>query len=53
MSRKAGDTVAIGDQVVIKIVEIRGGKVRLGIEAPPELKIEASEGPQPPEPQGK
>jgi carbon storage regulator len=53
MSRKPGDRIAIGDVIVVKVLEIRGGKVQLGIEAPRELKVAATEGPEPPETQKK
>jgi carbon storage regulator len=39
LSRKAGESLIIGNQVRIKIVEIRGGQVRIGVEAPPEISV--------------
>lgn len=39
LSRKTGESFSIGDTIKIKIVEIKGGQVRLGIEAPPEFRI--------------
>ena len=42
MTRKAGEAIAIGDQVVVRILEIQGGKVQLGIEAPREVKVTAT-----------
>jgi carbon storage regulator len=34
LSRKRSEQIVIGDNVVITIVEIRGDKVRVGIDAP-------------------
>lgn len=39
LSRKKGQVLRIGDDVLIKIIEVRGGVVRLGIEAPDEVPI--------------
>ena len=42
-SRKIDEAVMIGDSIVITIVEIRGDKVRLGIEAPADVSIHRQE----------
>ena len=34
LSRRPGEAIIIGDNIVVTIVEIRGDKVRLGIECP-------------------
>ena len=39
LTRKIGDGILIGDDVLIKIVDVRGNSVRVGIEAPQECKI--------------
>jgi carbon storage regulator len=39
LTRKAGEAVAIGDSIRIKIVEIKEGQVRIGIEAPADQRI--------------
>ncbi len=39
LTRKAGDGIVIGDDITIKVVEIKGGGVRIGIDAPIECKI--------------
>jgi len=36
---KENETVLVGDNVRIMVVEIHGKQVRLGIEAPPEVLI--------------
>ena len=39
LSRKIGEVIAIGDQIRITVVEVKGNQVRLGIEAPQDLRI--------------
>ena len=39
LTRKAGEGIVIGDDVTIKIVEMKGGGVRIGIDAPKDRKI--------------
>jgi len=39
LTRKAGEAIAIGDSIRIKIVEIKEGQVRIGIEAPADQRI--------------
>lgn len=39
LTRKLGESVIIGGNIEVKITEISGDKVRIGIEAPAELKI--------------
>jgi len=39
LSRKVNEKIIIGDDVAVMLVEIRGDKVRLGIEAPPEVPV--------------
>ena len=39
LSRKSGEKIRIGDNVVVTIVRIGPNNVRLGIEAPRELNI--------------
>jgi carbon storage regulator len=34
ISRRAGERIMVGDDVVIEILEVRGQTVRLGIDAP-------------------
>lgn len=43
LSRKPGQKIVIGDNIEIVIVEIDRDKVRLGFDAPPEVKIWRSE----------
>ncbi len=39
LTRKAGEGIVIGDNITIKVVEIKGGSIRLGIDAPKTSKI--------------
>ncbi|MBU0943448.1 MAG: carbon storage regulator CsrA [Proteobacteria bacterium] len=39
LTRKAGEGIIIGDDITIKIIELKGGGVRVGIEAPKDRKI--------------
>ncbi len=43
LSRKKNESIIIDDRIVITVVEIRGDKVRLGIEAPRDVPIHRSE----------
>ena len=43
LSRQRDESIMIGDNVVITIVDIRGDKVRLGIEAPQEVPVHRQE----------
>jgi len=39
LSRKKHERIVIGDDVVLTIIEVRGDKVRLGIECPHEIPV--------------
>lgn len=43
LSRKKDERIVIGDNITILVVEIRGDKVRLGIEAPREVSVHRQE----------
>jgi carbon storage regulator len=43
LSRQRDESIVIGDNVVVTVVDIRGDKVRLGIEAPAEIPIHRQE----------
>jgi carbon storage regulator len=43
LSRQRDESIVIGDNVVITIVDIRGDKVRLGIQAPGEIPVHRQE----------
>jgi carbon storage regulator len=55
LSRRTREELYIGDDVIVTVLEIRGNKVRLGISAPPhvrvdrkEIRLRAAENPLPP-----
>jgi len=39
LSRKAGQKLQIGDNVTITILEVHGNTVRVGVEAPREIRV--------------
>ncbi len=39
LSRKVGESILIGDQVVVTVIASRGDEVRLGIAAPKSISI--------------
>ncbi len=43
LKRKLGESIAIDDHIKIRVVQIKGKQVRLGIEAPKETKIHREE----------
>ena len=43
LSRHRDESIMIGDDVVITVVDIRGDKVRLGVEAPKEIPVHRRE----------
>lgn len=43
LSRKKDERIIIGDQITVMVIEIRGDKVRLGIEAPKEVSVHRQE----------
>lgn len=43
LSRQRDETIMIGDNVEITVVDVRGDKVRLGIAAPPKVQVHRKE----------
>ena len=43
LSRQRDESIVIGDDIEITIVDIRGDKVRLGINAPREISVHRKE----------
>jgi carbon storage regulator len=43
LTRKVGEKLLIGNDIVITVAEVRGGRIRLGIEAPEEVRVRRAE----------
>ena len=43
LTRKKNESIIIGDSISIMVIEIRGDKVRLGIDAPREVPVHRQE----------
>lgn len=43
LTRKASQRIVVGDNITITIVRVDGNRVRLGIDAPPNVSIQRSE----------
>jgi carbon storage regulator len=43
LTRKVGETIMIGDDIVVKVLGVRSGQVKIGIEAPRELPVHRQE----------
>lgn len=43
LTRKVGEIIAIGDDVKVQVIDIKGKQVRLGIKAPSEITVHREE----------
>jgi carbon storage regulator len=43
LSRKSGESVWVGKTIQVKVLEIQGGKVKLGFVAPPNVPVQRDE----------
>jgi carbon storage regulator len=43
LTRRAGESVMVGDEVVVTVLEIRGDVIRLGISAPRSIQVHREE----------
>lgn len=43
LSRRAGESIVIGNDVMITVLEVRGGQIRLGVDAPRNLAVHRAE----------
>ncbi len=39
LTRKPGERIVIGDNIVVTVVEVKGDNIRIGIDAPREVKV--------------
>jgi carbon storage regulator len=39
LSRKQGETVCVGDNITLTVLEVRGNNIKVGIEAPQSVRI--------------
>ena len=39
LTRRLGEVIRVGDTVTVRVLEVKGNQVRLGIEAPPDVRI--------------
>lgn len=43
LTRRLGETLTIGDDITVTVLDVRGTQVRLGIDAPPEVPVHREE----------
>jgi carbon storage regulator len=43
LTRKTNESIVIGDQIVVTVVEVRGDQVKVGISAPPQIAVHRRE----------
>ncbi len=43
LTRKTGETITIGDNIQIQVLGIKGGQVRIGVDAPREIAVNREE----------
>ena len=43
LSRKAGESIVIGNEIRVTVLELQGRQIRLGIEAPSEISVHRGE----------
>ncbi len=43
LTRKLDESITIGNEITVQVLEIRGGQVRLGIKAPKETPVNRTE----------
>ena len=39
LTRRPGESIVIGQDIIITVIEIKGGQVRIGIDAPREVQV--------------
>lgn len=39
LTRKVGESISIGNGIKVTVIKLRGGQIRLGIDAPPDVPV--------------
>jgi carbon storage regulator len=39
LTRKPGESIRVGDDITLTVLDVRGGHIKLGIEAPADVRI--------------
>lgn len=43
LTRRPGESIVIGQNIVVTVIEIKGGQVRIGIDAPRDIQVHREE----------
>ena len=43
LTRRPGESIIVGQDIVVTVIEIKGGQVRIGIDAPREVQVHREE----------
>ncbi len=43
LTRRIGETIVVGDDVLVTVLSIKGNQVRIGIQAPPSVSVDREE----------
>ncbi len=43
LTRKKGEAIAIGDDIQVQVLSVKGGQVRIGVQAPKHVRINREE----------
>jgi carbon storage regulator len=43
LTRRSGEAINIGDDIVIRVLAVDGGQIRIGVEAPKEVPVHREE----------
>ena len=43
LTRRAGETLMVGDEITVTVLGVKGGQVRIGINAPKEVAVHREE----------